>query len=290
MLRSRAKSALVLALLVASCSAGYAQDATTPVAPASSTSAEAPLPDAPSTAQPAANDFHSFGSAATTIGKDELHFLKYPFQKKAIVWDLAFVGATAALITQDETVLEQVPQSWHHRSILISNSAMGADIAIPGGILIDGLITHNDHAKQAGLRSVEAAIDSMALYGAAKAIFARQRPFSGTGEGNFFAGNWSNGSFPSGHAMLTWTLASTVAHEYHSPWLKVLVYGLAATVSTARVTSREHFPADVFVGSIVGYGVGAYVGSKDRYANEHAYSQHRLGRWRDAALKHVTIQ
>ena len=61
-----------------------------------------------------------------------------------------------------------------------------------------------------------------------KAIFQRQRPYSGVGEGKFFAGNWTNGSFPSGHAMFTWTIASTVAHEYHSMPLDILMYGLAS--------------------------------------------------------------
>ncbi len=252
-----------------------------------------PLPDAPSAIQVQPEGLvEGLGTAAKTIGSDELHFLKYPFQKKAIKWDVLFLGATAVLIANDESVLYQVPQSWHNTSITLSNASLGADAGIAGGIFLTGLITHDDHATETGIRSAEAAVDSVILYGAAKAIFARQRPYTGEGEGKFFSGNWSNGSFPSGHAMFTWTIASTVAHEYHSPWLKILVYGLAATVSTSRVTAREHFPADVFVGSVLGYGVGAYVAGKDKYSNVngHTYAQSRRKHWEDAVLEHVAIQ
>jgi membrane-associated phospholipid phosphatase len=121
-----------------------------------------------------------------------------------------------------------------------------------------------------------------------KAIFARQRPFTGDAEGKFFSGNWTNGSFPSGHAMFTWTVAATMAHEYHSPWLKLLLYGMATTVSTTRVTARQHFPSDVLVGSVFGYGIGTYVAHKDSKPHD-MHSQNFLRRVPDAILDHVTI-
>jgi PAP2 superfamily len=43
------------------------------------------------------------------------------------------------------------------------------------------------------------------------------------------------------------------------PWLHVGLYVLAAGVSVARVTGRNHFPSDVVVGSAIGYLVGGYV-------------------------------
>ena len=46
----------------------------------------------------------------------------------------------------------------------------------------------------------------------------------------------------------------------HPGWLtRVGVYGLAGAVSFSRVTSREHFPADVAVGSALGWLIGRYV-------------------------------
>ena len=89
--------------------------------------------------------------------------------------------------------------------------------------------------------------------------------------------------------MFTWTIASTVAHEYHSPWLKVLMYGLATSVSTTRVTSREHFPSDVFVGSVLGYGIGAYVAHKDGPKAPSPHSENKIKRVQNAILQRVAI-
>jgi len=250
------------------------------------------LPDAPSAQQTSEGFVQQLGTAAKTIGSDELHFLKWPLQPKALKWDALFLGATAVLIANDESVLYQVPQSWHSTSVTLSNAALGADAGIAGGIFVTGLITHDEHAQETGIRSGEAALDSLILFSAAKAIFQRQRPYTGVGEGRFFSGNWTNGSFPSGHSMFTWTIASTVAHEYRPLWLKVLVYGLATTVSTARVTAREHYPADVFVGGVLGYGVGAYVANRGTYnkAQSHPFSQRRIKRVQNAVLEYVSIQ
>ena len=249
------------------------------------------LPDAPSTSQ--AVESQSFGeklgTAAKTIGSDEIHLLKAPFHKNMIIWDALVVGSTAVLIANDESVLHQVPASWHDTSITASNVALGATAATAGGIYITGLITDNEHAKETGILTAESTIDSVILYGAMKAIFARQRPYTGEGEGKFFSGNWTNGSFPSGHAMFTWTIASTVAHEYHSPWVKLLMYGMASTVTVTRVTSGVHFPSDVFVGSVLGYGVGTYVAHKDTHSPGAPHSQKLVKRVPEAILEHVSI-
>jgi membrane-associated phospholipid phosphatase len=53
--------------------------------------------------------------------------------------------------------------------------------------------------------------------------------------------------------MFTWSTASVVAHEYPRPAMKVLWYGIAATVSITRVTGLKHFPSDVLVGGTMGY-------------------------------------
>lgn len=250
----------------------------------------APLPDTPSSTQAAKSDSFadSLGKAAKTIGQDELHILKSPFSKKAIKWDVLVVGATAVLIANDESVLYQASPGWHNSSIWASNSALAATALTAGGIYLDGVITKDDHAQEVGIRSAESTIDAMILYGAMKAIFARQRPFTGEGEGKFFSGNWTNGSFPSGHSAFTWAIASTVAHEYHNHWLQLAMYGLAGTVSVTRVTAREHFPSDVFVGSILGYGIGTYVAHKPS-STAGVHSQSKFKTVPDAILQHVTI-
>jgi membrane-associated phospholipid phosphatase len=75
--------------------------------------------------------------------------------------------------------------------------------------------------------------------------------------GEFFDGG---NSFPSGHAISAWSLATVVAYEYgqHRPLVRFTSYGLATAVSLSRYTGRNHFLSDVLVGSAIGYGIGRY--------------------------------
>jgi membrane-associated phospholipid phosphatase len=264
-------------------------DSATPVAAADSS-----LPDVPPAPAPQQQQSKSFasslGTAVKTIGEDELHILKSPFSVNALKWDAMAVGATGILIANDESVAHQVSPSWHNTSIDISNAGVYGLGAAAGGIFVTGLITHNEHAADTGIRSAEASVDSVILYAAMKAILARQRPYTGQGEGKFFSGNWTAGSFPSGHATLAWTLATVMAHEYPNWPMRLLVYGAATAVSTTRVTGGVHFPADVFAGSVIGFGVGTYVSHKDRQKLMVPRSQNTIQRIENAVLAHVAIQ
>jgi membrane-associated phospholipid phosphatase len=249
------------------------------------------VPPAPSPQQQQSKSFaSSLGTAIKTIGEDELDILKSPFSPGALKWDAMVIGATGILIANDESVAHQVSPSWHNTSINISDAGVYGLGAAAGGIFVSGLFTHDEHAIDTGIRSAEASVDSVILYAAMKAILARQRPYTGEGEGKLFSGNWTAGSFPSGHATLAWTLATVMAREYPNWPMRLLMYGVATAVSTTRVTGGVHFPSDVFAGSVIGFGVGTYVSHKDRQKLMVPRSQNRIQRIENALLEHVAIQ
>ena len=286
-------TALLLVLLALSwTNAGALEQPADGVTETPIATADSALPDVPPA--PQAGQSKSFagslGIAVKTIGEDELHIIKAPFSVSALKWDALAVSATGILIANDESVLHQVRASWHDTSINISNVGVYGLSAAAGGIFVTGLITHNEHATDAGIRSAEASVDSVILYAAMKAVLARQRPYAGQGEGRFFSGNWAAGAFPSGHATFAWTLASVMAHEYPNWPMRLLMYGSAAAVSTTRVTGGVHFPADVFAGSVIGFGVGAYVTHKSRQKISSPHSQNRIKLVQSAILEHVVIQ
>jgi PAP2 superfamily len=253
----------------------------------------APLPDEPPA--PPQNQSKSLasslGTAVKTIGEDELHIIKSPFSLNSTTmkWNALVVGATGVLIANDESVVNQVSPSWHTTSINISDATVYGLGATAGGIFITGLITHNEHATETGIRSAEATVDSVILYAALKAILARERPYV-SNEGKFFSGNWSSGSFPSGHSALAWTLATVVAREYPNWPVRVLMCSAALAVSTTRVTGGVHFPADVFSGAVIGFGVGTYVTHKDSQKLMWHHSPGKVKRVEHAVLERVAIQ
>ncbi len=74
------------------------------------------------------------------------------------------------------------------------------------------------------------------------------------GNGNFWEGGTS---FPSGHATAAFTMASVLAHRYpRAKWAAWAAYATAAGVAGARFSAKEHFPADLLVGSALGAALG----------------------------------
>ncbi len=118
-------------------------------------------------------------------------------------------------------------------------------------------MSHNERARETGLLGAEALIDSAIVVTVVKEIAQRRRPLAAKGRSDFFDGG---SSFPSGHAIESWALATVIANEYHGHRLvQVGAYGIATAVSLSRFTGRKHYLSDVLVGSAMGYGIGRYV-------------------------------
>jgi undecaprenyl-diphosphatase len=66
-------------------------------------------------------------------------------------------------------------------------------------------------------------------------------------------------SFPSGHSASAFAFAYTVGRHY--PGLAVPIRLLASGVAYSRVHTGVHYPGDVVLGSIIGAGTAAMVGS-----------------------------
>ena len=306
-LRQLPRSVIAIQLLILVTALSFSvlgQQAPTPD-PAPQTPGSATLPNAPSsTASPQRASFkQGLAAAAKTIADDEWHLIKAPFQTQGLgfdngtpmrnttlYWDAAVLTGTGVLIANDESVAQQVPVSWHQASVNTSDACTYGTAAAAAGIYLTGLFTHDEHAQRTGVLAAEASIDSFLLYGSMKLIFNRQRPYMGNGDGKFFAGNFSSGSFPSGHSAFTWTLASVIAHEYPKWPVQLAMYGLAATVSTTRVTAGQHFPSDVFVGSTLGFLVGRYITNKDKHADHTVRSGNKIMRLPSVVLEHVSFQ
>lgn len=182
------------------------------------------------------------------------------------LWLLPLAGATAVSLHYDVQALQHVSTSPNRIRISSDLSNLGAYGAIgaAGTTYLIGKITRNEHARETGVLSLEAIADASVVTEVLKLATNRERPYTGTGLGRFWPDGsaiyTTNGSFPSGHATIIWAFSHVVVDETPGHrWLHLALYAAATGVSVARVTSRNHFPSDVVVGSAIGYLVGGYV-------------------------------
>ncbi len=201
----------------------------------------------------------TFHRAATRIWRDQEELWAAPFKKSSLKWDAMVLVGTGALIATDRQTVPDVSQHTIDVSSNISNAAIYGTGTVAGSIWIAGLISDNPHQKETGLLTLEALTDAMPIYTVLQVVAGRERPGEGTGNGRFLQKHWIDGSFPAGHAMFAWTMATVVAHEYPRWWVKALLYSAATTVSVTRFTAHDHFAADTFVGTALGYFIGRHI-------------------------------
>ncbi len=167
---------------------------------------------------------------------------------------------TAALIASDRRTGDKIGK--FHKQLNVSRyvSYAGSGYGVSSVALtfyLFGRAKHNERARETGLLGAEALIDSAIVVTVVKEIAQRRRPLAAKGRSDFFDGG---SSFPSGHAIESWALATVIANEYHGHRLvQVGAYGIATAVSLSRFTGRKHYLSDVLVGSAMGYGIGRYV-------------------------------
>ncbi len=212
-----------------------------------------------------------------SLPKDFLHDQKgiwlFPAQlAKGKHWipAVTITGVTAGLIVADPYA---VPYFGNHaRSVddindVFDSSISAAEIvALPASLLAVGYARHDDYQVGTALLAGEAYGDATVVDLVMKAITRRKRPSDvppgGSYNDTFFSGNKSpfkGSSFPSGHAVGAFSVATIVASRYHNHrWAPFLLYGFATAVSFSRVTTRAHFPSDVFLGAALGYTIAKY--------------------------------
>jgi membrane-associated phospholipid phosphatase len=211
------------------------------------------------------------------IMKDQLSIWTSPVRIRThdLLWLLPLGAGIGVTLATDTDTMRTVSRdrTFNKNSVNLSNSLLGGEIAVPVGLYGVGLFGGNAYARQTGILSGEAFADSVILEEVTKIIFRRERPLYNNAAGDFFSMAGSNGSFPSSHSMLAWTLAGVLAGQYPSKWVQASAYSVASGVSLARVLGQEHFPTDVLAGGVAGWLIGHYV--VKRHSNQRSSKQIR---------------
>jgi membrane-associated phospholipid phosphatase len=192
---------------------------------------------------------------------DQKEIFTSPFRinRQNAKWWLLSAATTAGLIAADRHIANSFENSrgqvrWGGR---ISN--IGASytlVPLLAGYYGYGVWKDHAKAREIGVLGTETLVDGLIVAGILKEVTRRNRPDE-SDPGKFWGGGTS---FPSGHAIQVWSIASLVAHEYkNKPIVAVTAYSLAGIVSASRIAANKHFASDVVVGGTMGWFIGRYV-------------------------------
>jgi len=182
----------------------------------------------------------------------------------------AVVATTAGLVALDPMIARYFrynPAFNHFNNTFGGTRTTLGILVTPLSLYGAGLIRGDSKMKSTALLAGEAVVDSEILATIFKAIDRRLRP-AAIGHGGNFADSWfddhtsvlrPNGSFPSGHTIAAFSVATVIARRYGShKWVPYAAYGTAALIGFSRITLSAHFTSDVFAGAALGYSIARF--------------------------------
>lgn len=182
----------------------------------------------------------------------------------------AILGTTAGLIALDPIdgrYFRRTSTFHSFNNVFTGNVMLSGVIAAPVSLYTIGLVRKDSKMQHTALLAGEAIADSELVTTVLKDAILRVRPAAIPPSGNF-SDTWfrssgsllrGRGSFPSGHAIAAFSVATVAARRYgNHRWVPYTAYGLAALVGFSRLTLSAHFLSDVFMGSALGYSISRF--------------------------------
>jgi len=217
-----------------------------------------PHPQSQSQTQSASHDGLIKRSVKRTL-QDQKELCRAPFKPSNFKWDLLVLGTTAPLLAYDRHIEKHVGTTYQSSFQTTSNVAIGSLSGALLAVYAWGIKGDHPHAKETGALELETLVNTFLIYTPMQLVGARQRPDEGNGNGNFWQNHAINTSFPGGHAMFTFAIATVLSHEYSQKWVHVLAYSAASAVTVSRFMARDHWSSDMLVGSALGIGIGSHI-------------------------------
>jgi membrane-associated phospholipid phosphatase len=182
----------------------------------------------------------------------------------------AVLGTTAALLAFDPTeanYFRRTPTFHGFNNIFAGNATAVGTIVAPVSLYAIGLIRKDSKMQHTALLAGEAVGDAELLTTVLKDATKRSRPAGVPASGNLYD-SWfdskgsllrGNGSFPSGHTIAAFSVATVIARRYgNHRWVPYAAYGMAALVGFSRLSLSAHFLSDVFMGGALGYSISRF--------------------------------
>jgi membrane-associated phospholipid phosphatase len=206
----------------------------------------------------------SIQNAHNQVNDDQSIFIPLPYTRTDSVNFLRTLGVVGILMVFDQQIMDVVQDHTNDTTSSMADVGdyLGGRSGIPPiilGSLAAGLIFRNDNLRRTALSAVGNLVLTGAIVEVLKALTHRHRPRQGDGPYTFDGAGWSsdNTSFPSGHSVAAWSIATIFASNYRETrWVPIVAYSFAALVSWSRVHDNAHWASDVVLSAGIAYFTG----------------------------------
>ncbi|MEP5338699.1 MAG: phosphatase PAP2 family protein [Algibacter sp.] len=207
------------------------------------------------------SDSASIGKLAAYDLKQSIKGIGYSFsrplhwKKKDLTTLGTFLAGTFALSTIDDETSALFVKNEHH----VPNIFMEAGrrfgkpqfyFATNAALYGVGLFTKNEKLRKTSVLIIASSVTTGVVQSFAKTAVGRARP-TNTSNGlnsrdfEFWSDKPGFHSFPSGHTILSMTMAHAIAKQFNNTWSKIAVYSLGSVAPLSRLFAGAHWLTDI---------------------------------------------
>jgi len=116
-----------------------------------------------------------------------------------------------------------------------------------------GILTKNEKVRKTSVLIISSSITTGLIQSISKNAFGRARPSSGESAFKFkpFSSEGAYHSFPSGHTILSITMAHSIAKQFENPWVKAGIYTIGSIPPISRLIDGAHWLTDIAFGAVI---------------------------------------
>ncbi len=122
-----------------------------------------------------------------------------------------------------------------------------------------GLFTKNEKIRKTSVLIIASSFTTGLVQSFTKTLVGRARPQDidnlDSTDFRLWDGRSEFHSFPSGHTVLSITLAHSIAKQFQNPWNKAIVYTLGAVAPVSRLFAGAHWLTDIAVSTVLSIAV-----------------------------------
>jgi len=234
---------------------------------------------APASSTPQVPEKFTLRSMSRDFLKDAAEIWSYPVHIKTrdILPIASLAVLTGVLIANDEAIYRGFRDYGDSHAWVGAVSPIFTEMGSSGAwgtaaaFLCFGLIAKDDKAVKTGALALSAMLQSGILVQFLKGLPGRQRPYWAQGVDHWsgpigFFRRFESGqsgrydSFPSGHTITVFSLATVAAMQYEEHvWVPVFAYTMATGAALSRLTENKHWLSDVLVGGFLGHIIGRMI-------------------------------
>jgi len=129
---------------------------------------------------------------------------------------------------------------------------------VPAALVAAGLISGHKDLERSGVRVLASVVLAGVITGGGKVVIGRLRPDE-SGTQYSFKPFTHHDWFPSGHATMSFALATSLADEIRRPWASALLFAGATGTAWSRLNDHRHWLSDVLAGATVGVTAANFI-------------------------------